>query len=166
MLSKKTAATLALGGAAVLGGGLPALGAVVYETVLDTTKVYPQNSFVQQFGNGVSQYGDNVDLGPGVPNEPLSKIVIPISLYDPSTSFTYNATGLTMRLYNVDGAGLPTTLLGTVVAPATVFNGSGGFRPNIYWVTKWVEFDFLSQNIILPDKFAFGFNDATPSPDL
>jgi hypothetical protein len=47
MLSKKTAATLALGGAASLGGGLPALGAIspiVYETKLDFTKAYPNNS--------------------------------------------------------------------------------------------------------------------------
>jgi len=161
---KRLAGGLALGVAAVAGTGMPALGVdPVWNVQLNTSQAYPDNSFVQQTGNGFSHYGDNVHLQPNAPRN-LQSIIIPISLYGPTDTETYLATGLEVTVYAVNGGGLPTTALGTAVAPATLFTASGGYRPLIYAVKQDVVFDFSSQGIILPDDFAFGFRDGTPSP--
>lgn len=143
---------------------MPALGVEpVWDVQLNTTESYPDNSFVQQAGNGLSHYGDNVHLQANAPRN-LKTITVPIALFGYDTNVTYNATGLEVTVYNVDGSGLPTTALGTAVAPATLFTASGGYRPLIYIATQNVVFDFTSQGITLPDDFAFGFRDGTPSP--
>jgi len=162
-----TIAGLALGGVATFG--LPALGLAaipVWEVQLDTTvAVYGANSYVQPNGDAINR-GDNVHLQPST-QRGLASIVIPVVLYstDPET---YTATDMRVTVYNVDAGGLPTTVLGVASASHT-FTGSDlnnngpSNRPHIYAVTDPITFNFDGQNILLPDDFAFDFDDLTPS---
>jgi hypothetical protein len=166
-----TIAGLAMGSAVALG--MPALGVAgipVWDVQLDTSvTTYGANSYVQPNGDAIAR-GDNVHLQAGTPRG-LASIVIPIGLYSASTTYQYTATDLRVMVYNVDSGGLPTTLLGTASTSATftasnnAANG-GSSRPALYNVTQLVAFNFESQNITLPDDFAFEFDDFTPSPDI
>jgi hypothetical protein len=162
-----TLAGLAMGAAVAAGGAMPVLGATVYDVNLDTTKTsYPENSFVQPRGNSISQYGDTVDLGAGAPTL-LQNIVVPFvaAAYDDATVYapTYTATNLVANVYSLDVNGLPDQLLGTATASNefTTYEYTTS-RPGVYAFTEEVTFDFSSQGIVLPDKFAFAVSDQTP----
>ncbi len=81
--------------------------------------------------------------------------------------FTYDAAiyipDVQLDVYNVDGGGLPTTLLGTASNFVTVFTGSnynnGGSSSS---TMQYICFDFSSQGITLPTDFAFAYRDNNP----
>jgi hypothetical protein len=157
-------ATLAAGSIACAGH---AFGEVIFDVNPNPSG---NNGFIQQSGNNRAYYGESVQLLPSAPRL-LETIKIAFTYFEfESPQYTPH---LRVDLWNVDANGLPVdsdssdNLSYTPIASVTRtdvtftgsnYNGGGGVRD----VQQDVTFNFLSQNIMLPDRFAFGYRDENP----
>jgi hypothetical protein len=112
------------------------------------------NFFVQQTGNNVYYYGDDVTLSGGG-SQLLNSVTLTYVLYSTTANDTYTPS-LTLDIFAID----PVTRLpvggpiGTATENTATFQGSDGSTNR-----QAVTFDFTGQGVILPTDFAFAYHD-------